>query len=105
MSQSGRTFRWEVRRAVRALVKMWKGWEDGTSGAFGVSLSCVVGIRGFEMHVWRRKGLKSRWSLGMDFDAENSGSGVKQPRILTLPGKKSSEFRTMRRGLLVGNWV
>lgn len=39
MSQSGRTFRWEVRRAVRALVKMWKGWEDGTSGGFGISLS------------------------------------------------------------------
>ena len=86
-------------------MKMWKGWEDGTSGGFGVSLSSVVGIGVFEMHSWRRKVLESRWSLRIFFDAEDSGSGVKQSRALALPGKKSSEFRTMRRGLLVGNWV
>lgn len=51
MSQSGRTFRCEVKREVRAFVKMWKGWEEG------------------------------------------------------IEGKKSSELRTRRRGLLGGSWV
>lgn len=40
-------------------MKIWKGWEDGTSGEFGVSLSSVVGSGGFEMHpgeerFWKR---------------------------------------------------
>lgn len=51
MSQSGKTLRWQVKRAVSAFVKIWKGCEEGMSG------------------------------------------------------KKSSELRTMRRGLLVGSWV